>query len=64
MYLAAILWLAKHGTIGKSSEITISLNFTAEHAENAEASETSASIGAVLKLCALSALCGDKSLDF
>jgi len=27
------------GTIGKSSEITISLNFTAEHAENAEAPE-------------------------
>ncbi len=24
------------GTIGKSSEITISLNFTAEHAESAE----------------------------
>ena len=29
----------KFGTIGKFSEITISLNFTAEHAENVEASE-------------------------
>ena len=27
------------GTIGKSSEITISSSFTAEHAKNAEASE-------------------------
>ena len=49
------------GTIGKSSEIIMSLNFTAEHAENAEASETPARIGTVLKLCALR---GDKSLDF
>jgi hypothetical protein len=49
------------GTIGKSSEITISLNFTAEHAENAEASKNPSRIGTVLKLCALR---GDKSLDF
>jgi hypothetical protein len=31
------VWYVWMGTIGKSSEITISLNFTAEHAENAEA---------------------------
>nr|QNO50264.1 hypothetical protein MIKCHCCC_00004 [Methanosarcinales archaeon ANME-2c ERB4] len=49
------------GTIGKSSEIAISLNLTAEHAENAKASETPARIGTALKLCALR---GDKSLDF
>ena len=55
------VWYVWMGTIGKSSEITISLNFTAEHAENAEASENPSRIGTVLKLCALR---GDKSLDF
>ncbi len=47
-----------------SSEITISFNFTAEHAKNAEASENSARIETVLKLCVLCALRGDKSLYF
>ena len=56
--------LIRKGTIGKSSEITISLNFTAEHVENAEASENPARIETTLKLCALCALRGDKSLDF
>ena len=44
-------------TIEKSSEITISSNFTAEHVGSAE-------IGTVLKLCALCDLRGDTSLDF
>lgn len=52
------------GTVEFSSEITISLNFTAEHAETAEASENSARIETLLKLCVLCALRGDKSLDF
>ena len=42
--------LPHQGTIGKSSEITISLNFTTEHAESAEALENPARIGMVLKL--------------
>jgi len=52
------------GTGEFSSEITIALNFTAEHAENAEASGNSTRIETVLKLCVLCALRGDKSLDF
>ena len=51
-------------TIGNSSEITISLSYTAEYAESAEASENPTRIGTVLKLCALCDLRGDKSLDF
>ena len=51
-------------TVDFSSEITISLSFTAEYAENAEASENPARIGTVLKLCVLCDLRGDKSLDF
>jgi len=52
------------GTVDFSGEIAISLNFTAEHAENAKASENSARIETVLKLCVLCALRGDKSPDF
>ncbi len=52
------------GTAEFYSKITISLNFTAEHAENAEASGTPARIKIVLKLCALGDLRGDQSSDF
>jgi len=57
-------YIQKTGTVEFSSEITISLNFTAEHAENAKASENSARIETVLKLCVLCALRGDTSLHF
>jgi hypothetical protein len=40
------------------SEIAISLNFTAEHTENAEPSGKSVRIETVLKLCVLGALRG------
>ena len=52
------------GTVEFSSEIAKSLNFTAEHTENAKAPETRAMVETVLKLCVLGALRGDKSLDF
>jgi len=52
------------GTVEFSSEIAISLNFTAEHTENAEAPESPNNNRTVLKLCVLCALRGDKSLYF
>ncbi len=55
---------AIEGTVDFSSENTISASFTAECAENAEASENPNLGWNVLKLCALSDLRGDKSLDF
>jgi hypothetical protein len=56
--------VSQQDTVEFFSEITISLSFTAEYAENAEASENLSRIGTVLKLCALCDLRGDKSLDF
>ena len=58
MYL--MIYIPLIGTVEFYSEITISLNFTAEHTENAEPSEKSARIEkqAVLKLCVLCALRG------
>jgi hypothetical protein len=52
------------GTVEFSSEITISSSFTAECAENAEASEKPNVDWNVLKPCALGDLRGDKSLGF
>ncbi len=52
------------GTVEFSSEITISSSFTAECAENAEASENPNVDWNVLKLCALGYHRGDKSLGF
>ena len=52
------------GTADFSSEIIISSSFTAECAENAEASEIPNLDWNVLKLCALGDLRGDKSLGF
>jgi len=52
------------GTVEFSGEIAIPLNFTAEHTETAKASENSARIETILKLCVLCAPRGDKSLDF
>jgi len=59
----ALLFLSQ-GTVEFSSEITISASFTAECAENAEASEKPNVDWNVLKLCALSDLRGDNSLGF
>ena len=56
--------LCYRGTVEFFSEITISSRFTAECAENAEASENPNVDWNVLKLCALSDLRGDKSLGF
>ena len=53
-----------HGTVEFFSKITISASFTAECAENAEASENPNVDWNVLKLCALGDLRGDKSLGF
>ncbi len=52
------------GTLDFSSEITISSSFTAECAENVEASENPNVDWNALKLCALGDLRGDKSLGF
>jgi hypothetical protein len=55
------------GTVEFSSEIAKSLNFTAEHTENAKAPESLNNDWnslKILKLCILCALRGDKSLDF
>ena len=52
------------GTADFSSKITISSSFTAECAENAEASENPNVDWNVLKLCALDDLRGDKSPGF
>jgi hypothetical protein len=52
------------GTVYFSSEIAISLNFTAEHTENAEAPKTQVIAGMVIKLCVLGDLRVDKSLAF
>ena len=62
--LPSSLFLAPQGTVDFSSEITISSSFTAEHAENAEASGNPNGDWNVLKLCALGDLRGDKSLGF
>ena len=64
-----VMWIERFvfyvgGTVEFSSEITISASFTAECAENAEASENPNVDWNVLKLCAIGDLCGDKSLDF
>ena len=56
--------LCYRGTVEFSSEITISSRFTAECAENAEASEKPSVDWNGLKLCALGDLRGDKKLDF
>ena len=56
--------LERMGTVEFSSEITIPLSFTAECAENAEASENPSVDWNGLKLCTLGDLRGDKSLDF
>jgi hypothetical protein len=52
------------GTAEISSKITISSRFTAECAENAEASENPTVDWNVLKLCALGDLRGDTSQGF
>ena len=52
------------GNVEFSSEITISSSFTAECAENAEASEKPSVDWNALKLCALCDLRVDKSLVF
>jgi hypothetical protein len=57
-------FLPPAGTVEFFSEITISSSFTAEYAENAEASENLNVDWKVLKLCALGDLRGDKSLVF
>nr|CBH38546.1 hypothetical protein BSM_20230 [uncultured archaeon] len=52
------------GTVEFFSEINIPPNFTAERAENAEASENPSVDWNALKLCALCDLRVDKSLVF
>jgi|GEM_PF-6654370 len=49
------------GTVDFPSEITISLSFTAEYVEYAEASQNPVRVETVLKLCDLRDLRGDKN---